>query len=128
MLMQERDRLRKLADELRTHGTFVGFGGSDSRDPLMHEAAEAMESAADTIWDLHKKLVASNAEVRKERAENEKLIVKLNAEHIARQNVEIENAKLKEMLQRTWDVFHDATAREFITVKNELRELGVEVD
>lgn len=74
MLMQGRDRLRKLADELRTHGTFVGFGGSENRDPLMHEAAEAMESAADTIWDLHKKLVAANAEVRNERVENNKMM------------------------------------------------------
>lgn len=41
---------------------------------------------------------------------------------------EAENAKLRELLQRTWDVFHDATAREFVTVKNELRELGVEVE
>lgn len=38
-----------------------------------------------------------------------------------------ENAKLRELLQRTWDAFHDATAREFVTVKNELRELGIEV-
>lgn len=30
------------------------------------------------------------------KAENEKLIVKLNAEHIARQNAEVENAKLRE--------------------------------
>ena len=62
------------------------------------------------------------------KAENAKLIVKLNVEHIARQNVEVENVKLREMLQRTWDAFHDATSREFVTVKNELRELGVKVD
>ena len=37
------------------------------------------------------------------------------------------NAKLRELLQRTWDAFHDATAREFDTVKNELRKLGIEV-
>lgn len=56
-------------------------------------------------------------------------------EHTARANLEkmlqqaeTENAKLRELLQRTWDAFHDATAREFVTVKNELRELGVEVD
>ena len=61
-------------------------------------------------------------------AENAKLVMKLNAEHIVRQNVEAENAKLRELLQRTWDAFHGATAREFVTVKNELRELGVEVD
>lgn len=42
--------------------------------------------------------------------------------------LEAENAKLRELLQRTWDAFHDATAREFVTVKNELRELGIEVD
>lgn len=60
--------------------------------------------------------------------ENERFIIKLNAEHIACQNVELDNAKLRELLQRTWDAFHDATAREFVTVKNELRELGVEVD
>lgn len=39
-----------------------------------------------------------------------------------------ENAKLLELLQRTWNAFHNATAREFVRVKNELRELGVEVD
>ena len=42
-------------------------------------------------------------------------------------NLRKENAKLRELLQRTWDAFHDATAREFVTVKNELRELGIEV-
>lgn len=41
---------------------------------------------------------------------------------------ERENAKLLELLQRTWNAFHNATAREFVRVKNELRELGVEVD
>lgn len=41
--------------------------------------------------------------------------------------LEAENAKLRELLQRTWDAFHDATAREFVRVKNELRELGIEV-
>lgn len=39
-----------------------------------------------------------------------------------------ENAKLRDLLKRTWDAFHDATSREFATVKNELRELGIEVD
>lgn len=43
-------------------------------------------------------------------------------------DLERENAKLRDLLQRTWDAFHDATASEFVTVKNELRELGVEVD
>lgn len=39
-----------------------------------------------------------------------------------------ENAELRELLQRTWDAFHDAPAREFFYVKNKLRELGIEVD
>lgn len=39
-----------------------------------------------------------------------------------------ENAKLRELLQRTWDAFHDATQHEFVRVKNDLRELGNEVD
>ena len=42
--------------------------------------------------------------------------------------LQAENAKLRELLQRTWDAFHNATAREFVSVKNELRELGIEVD
>lgn len=45
-----------------------------------------------------------------------------------KRELQTENAKLRELLQRTWDAFHDATAREFVRVKNELRELGVEVD
>lgn len=43
-------------------------------------------------------------------------------------DLQAENAKLRELLQRTWNAFHNATAREFVTVKNELRELGIEVD
>jgi hypothetical protein len=34
------------------------------------------------------------------RDENEKLTIKLNAEHIVRQNVEVENAKLRELVRR----------------------------
>ena len=41
---------------------------------------------------------------------------------------ERENTKLRELLQRTWDVFHNASGKEFDAVKQELRELGVEVD
>lgn len=33
------------------------------------------------------------------RAENDKLVMKLNAEHIVRQNVERENAKLRELVR-----------------------------
>ena len=41
--------------------------------------------------------------------------------------LEDENAKLRELLQRTWDVFHNASGKEFDAVKQELRELGIEV-
>lgn len=42
------------------------------------------------------RLKAENAKLREE---NEHLIIKLNAEHIARQNVESENAKLRELIR-----------------------------
>ena len=45
-----------------------------------------------------------------------------------RDRMKAENAKLMGLLQRTWDVFHEATTREFDAVKNELRELGIKVD
>ena len=35
-------------------------------------------------------------------AENDKLVMKLNAEHIVRQNVERENAKLRELVRDMW--------------------------
>ena len=41
--------------------------------------------------------------------------------------LQAENAKLWELLQRTWDVFHNASGKEFDAVKQELRELGIEV-
>ena len=37
------------------------------------------------------------------RAENAKLVMKLNAEHIVRQNVERENAKLRELVRDMWN-------------------------
>lgn len=56
-------------------------------------------------------------------------------EHTARtnlekmlENAESENTELRKLLQRTWDVFHDATGKEFDAVKRDLRKLGVEVD
>ena len=50
-----------------------------------------------------------------------------NEEHARADRLQAENVKMHELLQRTWDAFHDATAREFVKVKNELRELGIEV-
>ena len=37
------------------------------------------------------------------RAENAKLVMKLNAEHLVRQNVERENAKLRELVRDMWN-------------------------
>lgn len=44
------------------------------------------------------KLRDANRTIRKLLDENAKLIVKLNAEHIVRQNMEIENTKLRELM------------------------------
>ena len=35
-------------------------------------------------------------------AENERLTIKLNAEHLVRQNVEVENTKLRELVRDMW--------------------------
>ena len=56
-------------------------------------------------------------------AENAKLVVKLNAEHIARQNVEVENAKLHEQVDyMTPLALYAASERE----RDRMRELGIE--
>lgn len=55
-------------------------------------------------------------------------LARQNGKRLPCERLMSENARLRELLQRTWDAFHDATAREFVTVKNELRELGIEVD
>lgn len=58
-----------------------------------------------------------------------KTVCKFNEElHADLEKYRDENAELRELLQRTWDAFHDAPAREFFYVKNKLRELGIEVD
>ena len=42
--------------------------------------------------------------------------------------LQAENATLRELLQRTWDAFHNASSKEFNAVKRDLREQGIEVD
>lgn len=64
MLSAQCDELRKMADQLQEHGTFVGFGGTTNTDPLMHGAATAMREAADTIWELRDDLQRANEAVR----------------------------------------------------------------
>ena len=84
-----------------------------------------------------------DCESEKLKAENDQLVMKLNAEHLARQNVERENAKLRELV-RTF--YHCTTSGECDecpingggpvrlmpdticdTIHDRLRELGVEV-
>jgi hypothetical protein len=57
-------------------------------DEFYDAEASKVRQAADLILELRDGLQQANDE-------NAKLIVKLNAEHIVRQNVEIENVKLK---------------------------------
>ena len=135
MISAQIDGLREMAGKLESYDQ--GYG----------TICQALRDAADTIWQLRDDLQRANAENAKLRSElesvgtaaylygrtdladeNDKLRTQLAdvTESIGR--MEERCAKLRELLQRTWDAFHDATAREFITVKNELRELGVEVD
>jgi predicted nucleotidyltransferase len=74
MISAQCDRLRELA--IRANELYE------------YEMERELDQAADTIWQLRDDLQQANDE-------NSKLIVKLNAEHIVRQNVEIENVKLK---------------------------------
>lgn len=63
------------------------------------------------------------------RAENERLVIKANAEHIARQNAEAENDALRELLEDLWP-------RAAFTMRpgdrhdygERMRGLGLEVD
>lgn len=57
----------------------------------------------------------------------EKLIVKLNAEHIARQNVEAENAKLRELIRDLYDNLWTHKPKCAEAFVERMRELGIEV-
>lgn len=66
-------------------------------------------------------------------AENAKLVMKLNAEHIVRQNVERENAKLRELVRDMWLHSYCSIAktredddRHIEDVIDRMRELGVD--
>ena len=58
--------------------------------------------------------------------ENAKLVVKLNAEHIVRQNVEIENTKLRELVR---DLYYETKSPSNHATQVEIRmsELGIGV-
>lgn len=51
------------------------------------------------IDGLHREIIDYQIEVEQVKGENAKLVMKLNAEHLVRQNVERENAKLRELVE-----------------------------
>lgn len=87
-----------------------------------------IEYSCDSRAELAERIVALEDD-------NEKFIVKLNAEHIVRQNVEVENAKLRELCEDMLDCMEirnaferpptDGMCKEFA---DRMRELGMEVD
>ena len=56
MLTSQCKNLHDLANDLREHYTFVGFGGMANRDPTIFSAARQMDDAADTIERLREEL------------------------------------------------------------------------
>lgn len=95
-----------------------------------YEMERELDQAADLILELRDDLQQVNAE-------NEKFIVKLNAEHIVRQNVEIENARLRELVKYAHEcAIHSDNAtcddcermNEGCILVGRMLELGVEVD
>jgi hypothetical protein len=117
MISAQIDELRELAGD----GSMEWVAGPIS--------ASVLREAADTIWQLRDDLQRANAE-------NAKLIVKLNAEHIVRQNVEIENDRLRELVKYAYEcAIHSdhATCDDCERINgccilvDRMRELGVEV-
>lgn len=89
------------------------------------------------VTDLKAEVLLLRQENKELRDENAKFIVKLNAEHIVRQNVEIENTKLRELARRLLDEYrymrvrprrmyleHEVRMR---LIEDEMRSLGIEV-
>lgn len=121
MLSAQCDELREMAGQLQEHGTFAGYGGTTSTDPLMHGVAIVMREAADTIWELRCKL--SDMVDERERA----------------RVAEAENAKLRELLQDAVQTLGPPALRvdeiecgtiyeaHISRLEQRMRELGVEV-
>jgi hypothetical protein len=116
MISSQCDKLRVFAQTYRMLGNY--------------EMEQTLLDAADLILELRDDLQRVNAE-------NAKLIVKLNAEHIVRQNVEIENARLRELVKYAYEcAIHSdhATCDDCERINGccilvgRMRELGIEVD
>lgn len=116
MISAQCDKLRELAtryDELQV--------GAVKAVTMPSDMGSVLRDAADTIFELRDDLQRANDAVRDAEHDESRAWDRVR-------KAEAEANKLRGQLQRTWDAFHDATAREFVTVKNELRELGIEVD
>lgn len=75
-----------------------------------------------------RRLKDENAKLRKE---NERLIIKLKAEHIVRQNVVSENANLRELCERcAIELYANGNVTDAATENlfDDMRKLGIEVD
>lgn len=77
------------------------------------------------IDGLHREIIDYQIEVEQVKGENAELVIKLNAEHIVRQNVERENAKLRELVRDMFYAVHPVDREKFLT---NVVELGVGVD
>ena len=97
----------------------------------LREERDEWKRVAEPKQDIIDHMRDANHENAKLREENECFIVKLNAEHIARQNVESENAKLRELVRDMWreGAFEAGACYEKAAERLEerTRELGIEV-
>lgn len=141
MISAQIDELREKAEELRAHGTFTGFGGLTSTDPLMLKSATLMREAADTIWELRGMVHKERAEADRLREERDHWHVEQvhaygNWEDAHKRAIELEkqNAKLRELVASVWRLFAEYGAvspcdlPEVDAVRNDMRELGIEVE
>ena len=96
---------------------------------VLLDVADALDENAklrkqgERLFDKTLELGTDNAKLQEE---NERFIVKLNAEHIARQNVESDNAKLRELVK---DIYVDmwALGEWLEPYEQRMRDLGIEV-
>ena len=125
MISAQIDELRAIAD----------------KDTVPYEASDAMYQAADTIWQLRDDLQRTNAENAKLRGEYNKMDVWHSKELTAAMD---ENAKLRELCRRALvvlenncsqcvyfyecDIVNDCKCVAPMHIRNELHELGIEVD
>lgn len=85
------------------------------------------------LLDIVATIVGLERENARLREENERFIIKLNAEHIVRQNVESENARLLELIADVHEALYADKAGMFhkltlASMEDDMRELGIEVE